>query len=529
VKRLVLVVAAAMGLLLLGAGAAAAHPLGNFTVNSFSALRVQPSKVLVDHVTDRAEIPTQQLTFASDPISKTSTASQMHAWSLRDCRRVADKLTLVVGGHTEPLSVAGAGLRFPPGAGGLPTSRLTCRLETSALTVDRATQISYQDHSADGRVGWHEIIALGDRTTLSRSDVPAASVSRALTAYPKDLLSSPLAVKTASLTAVPGGVASADPLAGTDAPAAKEQSRGVDGLTVAFTDLVGRHQLGIGIGLLAVALALILGAFHAFAPGHGKTVMAAYLVADRGSMRQVSLIGLSVTATHTLGVLILGVLLSSFATFAPEKVYPWLGVASGVLLLGIGVSLLRAAWGRRALWFAVPSDHEHSGHDHPHEHDHGHDHPHDHEHPHEHGHSHGGGGVAVLERPVTKPVVHSHGGRRHTHAPITTDTPLRLRSLLTMGLAGGLVPSPSALVVLIGAIALHRAWFGVVLVFFYGLGMALTLVGIGLLLSRLRGRFVRRIQPGSVVSRVFGVLPLATASLICVVGTVLAFRGLVKT
>ena len=124
---------------------------------------------------------------------------------------------------------------------------------------------------------------------------------------------------------------------------AKEQGRGVDGLTVAFTNLVGRHQLSIGIGLLAVGLALILGAFHAFAPGHGKTVMAAYLVADRGSLRQVSLIGLSVTATHTLGVLILGILLSTFATFAPEKVYPWLGVTSGLLLLSIGVSLLRGS------------------------------------------------------------------------------------------------------------------------------------------------------------------------------------------
>jgi nickel/cobalt exporter len=130
----------------------------------------------------------------------------------------------------------------------------------------------------------------------------------------------------------------------------------------------------------------------------------------------------------------------------------------------------------------------------------------------------------VLERPV-QPLVHSHGGRTHTHAPIT-DQPLRLRSLLTMGLAGGLVPSPSALVVLVGAIALHRAWFGVVLVVFYGAGMAVTLVGIGLLLSRLRGRFIRRVQPGSLLSRAFSVLPVATALLICVIGTVLAFRGL---
>jgi nickel/cobalt exporter len=540
VKRLLAAVAgaitAAIVLMLLTATAAAAHPLGNFTVNSFSALRVQPSRILVDHVTDRAEIPTQQLTFADDPVSKTSSPAQIQAWSLRDCRRVAGKLSLIVAGRRETLTVESAALRFPPGAGGLPTSRLTCRLMTGSLAVGRQTPVSYQDRSDDGRVGWHEIIARGDETTLAGSDVPTTSVSRALTAYPKDLLSSPLAVKTAALVASAGGAAASDPLAGTDAPAGKEQRRGVDGLTVAFTDLVGRHQLSIGIGLLAVVLALVLGAFHAFAPGHGKTVMAAYLVADRGSLRQVSLIGLSVTATHTLGVLILGVLLSTFATFAPEKVYPWLGVASGLLLLSIGASLLRAAWRRRALWFAPPHDHPHDPdhppqHDHPHDPDHPpqHDHPHEHDHPHDHeelthAHPAGASRAAVLERPA-KPLVHSHGGRRHSHAPIT-DEPVRLRNLLSMGLAGGLVPSPSALVVLVGAIALHRAWFGVVLVVFYGAGMAATLVGIGFLLSRLRGRFIRRVQPASLLSRAFGTLPLLTAGLICVIGTVLAIRGL---
>ena len=211
-------------------------------------------------------------------------------------------------------------------------------MASSKATVVSATPIGYQDHSDDGRIGWHEIIAAGDRTTLTKMDVPARSVSRALTSYPKDLLSSPLAVKSAALVASPGGAAAADPLAGTDARV-REQRRGVDSLTAAFTDLVGHPTLGIGVGLLAVLLALLLGSFHAFAPGHGKTVMAAYLVADRGSLRQVSLIGLAVTATHTLGVLVLGIVLSTFATFAPERVYPWLGVASGLLLLAIGLSL----------------------------------------------------------------------------------------------------------------------------------------------------------------------------------------------
>jgi ABC-type nickel/cobalt efflux system permease component RcnA len=528
-KRALTVAAGSVALLAGTSATAAAHPLGNFTVNSFSALRVQPNRVLVDHVTDSAEIPTAQLANASDPISKTAPPTRQHAWSLRRCGDVASKLTLAVAGRRIPLTVDEAALRFPPGAGGLATSRLTCRLSGGPVTIRSDAHVSYRDDSDDGRVGWHEIIALGDDTSLKQSDVPSRSVSQALTAYPVDLLSSPLSVTSADLLASPGGAAAADPLAGTDAASGKEQRRGVDSLTSAFTDLVGHPQLSVGVGLLAVLLALLLGAFHAFAPGHGKTVMAAYLVAGRGSVRQVSLIGLAVTATHTLGVLVLGLVLSTFATFAPEKVYPWLGAASGLLLVSIGCSLLRNAWRRRELWTRpLPADHLV-----PHQHSHSHDHAH-------HGHepppepaplaigpptaSAAATATAIRERPAPA-VVHSHGGRTHSHAPIS-DEPVRLRSLLTLGLAGGLVPSPSALVVLVGAIALHRAWFGVVLVVCYGAGMALTLVGIGLLLSRLRGRFVNRIRPEGRFATALAALPLLTAALICVIGLALAARGL---
>jgi ABC-type nickel/cobalt efflux system permease component RcnA len=131
------------------------------------------------------------------------------------------------------------------------------------------------------------------------------------------------------------------------------------------------------------------------------------------------------------------------------------------------------------------------------------------------------------ERPIER-IVHSHGGRMHSHAPINSDQPIRLRNVISMGLAGGLVPSPSALVVLVGAIALHRAWFGVILVVFYGAGMALTLVGIGLLLSRLRGRFMHRLKAGSKFGRAFTILPFGTASLICIIGAYLAIAGLLK-
>src|SRR5207244_708695 len=116
--------------------------------------------------------------------------------------------------------------------------------------------------------------------------------------------------------------------------------RGVDRATRAFTSLVSRQHLTVAFGILAVALALVLGAIHALAPGHGKTVMAAYLVGQRGSLRQAALIGLTVTATHTAGVMALGIVLTTSAVIAPERLYPWLGLASGLLLAAIGVSVL---------------------------------------------------------------------------------------------------------------------------------------------------------------------------------------------
>jgi ABC-type nickel/cobalt efflux system permease component RcnA len=250
----------------------------------------------------------------------------------------------------------------------------------------------------------------------------------------------------------------------------------------------------VGFGVLAFAIALFLGGLHALAPGHGKTVMAAYLVGQRGSMRQAGLVGLTVTTTHTLGVMVLGLVLSTSAAVAPERLYPWLGLASGALLAGVGAGLLtRAVRARRAR-----------------------------KHSHDHVHDHDPGQAPLAHAP------HAHGGRVHSHAPVDPERPLHWRSLVAMGFAGGLVPAPSALVVLLGAMALGRTWFGVVLVVAYGMGMAATLTAAGLLLVRARGaldgRAARRGRPGRVAD-VARVLPLATSSLIVVVGLYLAARG----
>ncbi|MEU8002369.1 sulfite exporter TauE/SafE family protein [Catellatospora sp. NPDC049111] len=250
-------------------------------------------------------------------------------------------------------------------------------------------------------------------------------------------------------------------------------------LTAEFTGLVGRQQLTPGFAALAMLVALALGAGHALAPGHGKLLMATYLVNERGALRQAVSVAGTVALTHTAGVLVLGVVLAAGLHFVPHRVYTLLTVLSGALVVTVGLSLLRRAWRDRDR----PGAPAHVGHA-------------------PGGHAHDGHGGCV-----------GHGARPAG------------RGIVAMGLAGGLMPSPSAVVVLLGAVALGRAWYGVLLVAAYGAGMALSLLGIGLLLTRLRDRWER--APRAWMShRGWRLLPLVTSSAVILVGVGVATTAL---
>jgi nickel/cobalt transporter (NicO) family protein len=499
---------------LLGAGSASAHPLGNLSVNSFTAVRIAPDSVLVDVVVDRAEIPTRQL-----PVTPTSPGAQLQAWQQEACAATTREVHVSVNGRPAPAHLMSVGLSFPPGAAGLPTSRLTCRMSAPAALAAVGSTVTVQSEVAAGRVGWHEMIAMGDRTTLTNADVPAASVSHALSAYPADLLSSPPEVRSASAVARVGGPPADDPLAGATS-SAQPQQRGNDSLTSALTNLVGRHRLGPLLALAAIAAALTLGALHSLAPGHGKAVMAAYLVGSRGNMRQAAALAGSVTLTHTLGVLVLGAVLSTSASVAPERIYPWLGLASGLIIVGIGITSLLRITGRAG---------SHGGHfhlhPHPHEHTQSHHgythHGHSHDDHHDDGH-----------HPVATQVQPRPSGRSATRSgvtPVSGDANQgrlpRKRSMFAIGFAGGLIPTPSALVVLLGAISLHRAWFGVLLVLVYGIGMGCSLVGIGSVLARLPGRLMKAGPTSSRARQLLVVLPTGTATIIVLAGAIVTVRA----
>ena len=472
-KRL-LVVAGVTTAMLVPAVAASAHPLGNFTVNHYDGLTVTP-KEIVDHaVVDFAEIPTAQNRGSVDANYAATT-----------CEQVARDVDVTVDGHAVQLIVTRSAFGYRPGAAGLQTSRLDCMLSANVALSSRVVIAISDSYDAD-RIGWHEITAVGDGVRLLNSPVPEQSVSDELQHYPNDLLSSPLSVRSAELTVLAG--AGASTMAG-HLPRVHQANlvvRTVEGLSRFLSTLAGSRHLTVGVGFLAVLVSLLLGAAHAALPGHGKTVMAAYLAGKHGSRRDAIVVGATVTVTHTAGVLLLGLALSLSSSLAGERVSTLLGAVSGGLLVVVGAGLLMSALRQRR----GAGEHDH------------HDHEHAHEHPHKHAHPH----------------LHAH--------PQPAIRPKRRAALVGMGVAGGLVPSPSALVVLLGAVALGRTAFGVVLVLAYGMGMAATLTAAGLLLVTAVARWSARPRLTLVAARVGALAPATTSVLVLAVGAGLAARSL---
>jgi nickel/cobalt transporter (NicO) family protein len=420
VKRIVLLVVAFAALVL--PVAASAHPLGNFTVNRFSRVEVAGPRVYVHYVLDLAEIPTFQ-------------AGKVDARGY--ARRIARGVRLTVHGRRARLVPVETSLAQPPGAGGLKTTRLEVLLRGPKLAGP--TELTYEDNNYANRIGWKEIVV----------GVDAPSRSEELRAYPRNTTPADVTHVRASL--VPGTVPGTRPhLAGPQG--ARHEDSG-------FAALVSREDLGVWVTLASLGAALFWGAAHALSPGHGKTIVTAYLVGQRGTPRHAALLGLIVTATHTVGVFALGLvtlLLSQY--IVPDDLYPWLNLVSGLLVVGIGASVLRAR---------------------------------------------------------TKRHHHHHHHHHHDLSP---------RSLFAVGVSGGLLPCPSALVVLLAAISLHRVAFGLLLVVAFSVGLALTITGIGLVAVLARGAFRRLHLDG----RVATLLPAASALVILVAGLAMTLHALPK-
>ncbi|MBA3959984.1 MAG: sulfite exporter TauE/SafE family protein [Chloroflexi bacterium] len=540
-------------LMALAPGTVLAHPLGNFTINLYDGLTMSADGAVIDHVLDMAEIPAFQERQRMDTDGDSAVSDGEAArWAGDTCRETASDLTLTVGGERSELQPTALGLSFPPGQGGLVTLRLVCTYEAAFAPVSGATDVTFEDSAYAERLGWREIVVNADGVQLSGAEAFAQGTSERLTAYPEAQLGQPRDQASAAFSIAPGGAAVPLPPAPDAVPVGSSPGQvmnalpgsgavpgGIAELPPEISEIIQARDLSLPAIALSLLVAAGVGAVHAASPGHGKTLMAAYLVGTRGTMRHAMGLGLTVTVSHTIGVFALGGIILFAGSFVPpERLFPILGLVSGSVVVVIGVALLaqlvRDERRRRA---AHQAEHDHApgdGHDHHHGegqahqsgHDGAHDHAHDDGHPHDHDHDHDHEERAPAPTSPDDDAVggwHSHGLVRHTHLPQGGD-PLRWRNLFALGLVGGLVPSASAILILVGSIAAGRPAYGMVLTLAFGLGMAVVLVGVGVLLVRARGlieRWPRSDRLAPLLSR----LPILTAVVFVIVGVAISAQA----
>jgi ABC-type nickel/cobalt efflux system permease component RcnA len=303
-------------------------------------------------------------------------------------------------------------------------------------------------------------------------------------------------------------------------------------------------------GFLAVALgvAFLAGAAHALTPGHGKALVAAYLAGSRGTVSDAVYLGAVVTVTHTASVFVLG-LIALYASqhIQMERIFHWLSLFSGALIVAIGASLLWSRW--QALRSGVQEGHEHDhshghshgikdwltyGHSHAHGHEHGHDHDHDHvhghnhTHPHDHVHSHDHGHSHGHQHSHTHGHEHGHDlDHVHTPPPDAANAPTHARvgrgSLLSLGISGGLVPCPEAMVVLLISITINRLLFGLVILLAFSLGLAAVLIAIGIAMV-LAGPALSKFSKEGMLMRA---VPVGSAALVTLLGVAILYSAAV--
>ena len=478
--------------LVLCAAALAGHPMGNFSVNHYARIAPGPRGATIRYVLDLAEIPVFELfqQWGVHPqVDQQASREVLHAKALGQARLWAANLAIKVDGKPAAAHVEKAELFLAEGAGNMKVLRIAADLRVDAAPG----ALSFEDRNYTGRSGWKEIVIRPAAGASILAPSPAGTDrSSELTAYPQDpMLAPPQDLKASfSWVAAPVSVTrSTQPIAAATAPEpahviAPPLPAAASGTVVRgdyLSRLLHRSEIGWWLTCIGIAVAFGLGAMHALSPGHGKTIVAAYLVGSRGTCKHAVFLGAMVTFTHTASVFLLGFVTLFLSQYVlPETLFPVLGAISGLSIVWVGATLFfRRLRGARG--------HHHHDHSHEHNHNHGHDHSHDH-----------------------------GDGHTHSHVPAGEIT---MGSLIALGASGGLVPCPSALVLLLSAISLGRTGLGMLLLVGFSAGLACVLMGMGVLVL-----CVGNLLPGSrqvTGSRAFRMLPVASAALITCVGLVM--------
>ncbi|WP_420627208.1 nickel/cobalt transporter [Candidatus Leptofilum sp.] len=479
-KRTISILVALLTLFVL-VPAAWAHPLGNFTISRYTHLTLQPEAVELLYIIDMAEIPTFQERPSIDQNDDgTIDTAEGEAYASQQAAQLAQNLSLTVNGQTVVVTPQSWTIAFPPGQGELPTLRLELTATAVLPQTDELWQLNYTDNNFPDRLGWQEtVVTTVPDLQIVQSSVPTQDVSNQLRNYPEDLLQAPLAVSSAQVQfALAGAAVSAAEMENVVgetavAPEANRFSRDE------FANLLTTALDQPGAIAIALVVAFGLGAAHALTPGHGKTIVGAYLVGSRGTPKHALFLGLTTTVTHTAGVFAFGLLVLFASQYIlPETLYPWLGVLSGLLVVGIGFSLFR---GHFSSWLHryQPTQHEEG--------------------------------------------YHTHFGIGHTHTP---KPEMGWRSLLALGVSGGLLPCPSALILMLSAIALQKVGFGLILIVAFSIGLASVLTGIGLAMVYASKLFARLPANQAGLMRL---LPAASALFITIAGIGITVKALLDT
>jgi nickel/cobalt exporter len=484
-------------LVTLFSAAAFGHPMGNFSVSHYARIAVTPERVELTYALDLAEIPTFDL-LRSWQLDRSSAPEQLQAKAHEQAQVWLNQLQIASAGIPVHPRFVSSQLVISDGAGNLPVARITMRAEIPATAGD----LNYEDINFPDRAGWKEIVIVsGSGSTLRHASQTGRDISRALTQYPPDPTLAPPQDLRAQLTwfaNTPVVASRHKPSIDTKpvvvpipqpkrapapaSPAAMTAASAPPG-TVVRGDFLSRllHQPNITpwMTLLGFAVAFLLGGAHALTPGHGKTIVAAYLVGSRGTLKHAAFLGAMVTFTHTISVFALGLAtLFLYRFIMPEKLTQWLGVISGLTIVAVG------------LWMAFKRLRK-TSHSHPHTQNHHHHHDH-HHHDHNHDHDHG-----------------------HSHVP----SELSWGGLVALGASGGLVPCESALVLLLGAIALQKVGFGILLLLSFSAGLAMVLMAVGAMVLYARNLLPerKRSKPGPILRY----LPVASAFAVTIVGAIM--------
>ncbi len=523
--------------------------LGNYSISQLVRIDLESDRIKLHYVVDMAALPALKTLHLADANGDGSTSSEERNAYLRTLLpELTRNLNLQIDGENLALRFVAMSSTLPPEQGGFSLrfdTDFTAALPGAAPSPRR---LSLRNTNYAGQFGWHEIVVVaGKGITAYDTNAFSTSATDNLNMNPQILpASGPLDERAIHMVFTdtdagsatnllqprpgypPGSQLAGDPFSAGARTGAKSSKADTRDFFTRYTDrlvgLISATRLSPTTMTVALLVALLLGALHALSPGHGKTVVGAYLIGSRGTPRHAAFLGATVTITHTLGVFALG-FATLFASryFVPQRIFPVLTFISGILVVVIGATLLaqrvHQMWRDRKghLEFVLPDGgpvrgadslvfagaYQHSVAAHAHDHFHAHDHPHD--------------GTAGLAHAA---LMHSHGGVTHSHLPPGADgEPISWRSLLSLGISGGLLPCPSALVLLLSAVALHRTGFGLVLVVAFSVGLALTLTAIGMMFL-----YARHLLRGPVRSnRLLKLLPIMSAAVITLLGCGICF------